>query len=268
MNNALAVVQNSLMEEWQLDKELGEYAARSGIGNMYESALKAHVARELGISSAAALNGVYIIEGKPSISPALAWALIVSHPQFDGYTEKRMTDATGAFYGWEITLKRKNGVQATRRFTMEDAQRITVGKSNQKLADKDNWKNYPENVCYWRAMGFTQDIVWPDVTLGMKRSDELGADISPDGNVIQAPANYVIEMPQTPPVPVPGEVIPQYGIDTARLIELASTEEIMAANGGQFPLTPEDVNRTVHGLVISGKITLEVQNEQSIPNPE
>lgn len=259
-SNTLAVVRNSLMEEWQLDKELGEYAARSGIGNMYESALKAHVARELGISSAAALNGVYIIEGKPSISPALAWALIVSHPQFDGYTEKRMTNANGDFHGWEITLKRKNGVQATRRFTMDDASRITVNKAGGKLSEKDNWKNYPENVCYWRAMGFTQDIVWPDVTLGMKRSDELGADISPDGNVLQAPADYVIEMPETE--------VPQYGIDTAKLIELASTDEIMAANNGQFPLTPDDVNRTVHVLVTSGKITLEVQNEQSIVDSE
>lgn len=254
MSQEIMIRPTSIIEEWQLDKELGEYASRAGIGNMYESALKAHVARELGISSAAALNGVYIIEGKPSIAPALAWALIVVHPQFDGYSEKRITDANGHFYGWEITMRRKNGVQATRRFTMEDAQRVTVGKSGQKLADKDNWKNYPENVCYWRAMGYVEDVVWPDVTLGMKRSDELGASISPEGEVIDitptAPEIRVETV--TPSAPA----IPNYGFTITRLMEVASNEDIIAANGGGFPITPEQVNQTVHNLVTAGKITV------------
>jgi hypothetical protein len=127
-------------------------------------------------------------------------------------------------------------------------------------------------------MGFTEDVVWPDVTLGMKRADELGADITPDGQVITS--NYVIEMPPETPVPqdVPSTTIPletpqmppqsateapSYGFDVARLIEVANQEEIMAANGGQFPLTPEQINATVHTLVTSGKLVMNNETDKA-----
>jgi hypothetical protein len=56
---------------------------------------------------------------------------------------------------------------------------------------------------------------------------------------------------------------PSYGFDVARLIEVANQEEIMAANGGQFPLTPEQINATVHTLVTSGKLVMNNETDKA-----
>lgn len=288
MNKALTIYPKQ--EDWELCKQLGEYAGRGGILDIFKSALQIYIGREIGISTAAALNGLHIIEGKPSIAPKLAWAMIQNHPEFENYTENRLTDAQGDFYGWDITLKRKNGIQAIRRFTMDDARRITQG--GKTLADKDNWRNYAEDMCYWRTQARVHSAVFPDVAMGMNRSDELGADITPDGDVIidvtpkqktiikmtkQQEKDYLDDkidiMPDgtivhtQSPVSAPSvrsetvseaPAVPQikdYKKTLADLFKMTSQDEIIEAhNGESLPITPEQVNLTWHNLIQSSKI--------------
>lgn len=270
-NNAIIVRPTSAMEEWQRAKEWGEYAARTGIvKNLYEGAIKAYAAYELGITAIAAANGLYIIDtgqgAKPSQSPLLVWGRILTHPEFAGYTEKRITDANGHFYGWEITMRRQkaNGIviEATRRFTVEDSTRIIYDKRESKtLADKDNYKNYGENMHYWRAMGFVEDVVWQDLNMGIKRPDELGAMTDQNGEIIDITP---LSQPTVPEIEIAKQVesaIPNYGFTLTQLMEAASNEDIIAANGGGFPVTLEQVNRTVHNLVLEGKIKNDPTND-------
>ena len=200
---AIAVIHSPLTPTvWDMINSIAKKAEASRDYGQREAqiAIKMAVAYEHRIPLTSALSSVYVIEDKPSLSPQLIWAKILIHPDFDGYEEERL-EKDGKFYGWEITLKRKNGVQATRRFTMDDANRIIATKDGKTLAQKSNWQNYPEDVCYSRTMARAQKAVFADVTQGLYAADELGADITPDGEVVDAATWTVVaeSPPQTPP---------------------------------------------------------------------
>jgi len=170
-------------------QESREFGARE-----QEIAMKMLVAWEHGVPITSALSTVYIIDKKPSIAPKLTWAKIVGHPELAEYKEERLASA-GKFYGWKITLKRKNGVGAMRRFTLDDAKRAG-------LIDKTNWQTYPEQVCYWRALGFVQDVVFGDVSQGLYRPEELGAEVDTSGEPL--PSDFpIIDIGGEPQITVP-----------------------------------------------------------------
>lgn len=266
---ALSTVQLTV-SDWEMAKEFGLYAEKSGIGREHKNALKVYAAKELGLSSIAALKGIHIIDGTPSLSPKLVWANIVIHPEFENYEERKLLDSESNFLGYEIALSRTNGINASRQFTLNDAKQISVS-STMNLIDKDNWKNYPERMCYWRAMAFVQDVVFPDVSLGLIRSDELGADITPDGEVVKndtwqvEPTLYEQEqqaIKQDLADVMNTETIPDYGYNLTQLLETAQEQEIDIAsfNNGNIPQTDEQVNQLVHKLVQKGLIDYDFIN--------
>ena len=79
------------------------------------------------------------------------------------------------------------------RFTLQDAQKAGLNGS-------DNWRKYPRNMLFARAL--SNGVKWycPDVTGGPAYTpDELGAVVDEDGEVIEA---EVVERP-TPPIHQP-----------------------------------------------------------------
>jgi len=225
---ALTMRQTLTPNVWEMIMAIGQATADSKQFNMYhpeEAAIKMLVAYEHGIPLTSALSTVYVIDNKPVFAPVLMWAKILASPDFDSYEEKRLEKPDGSFAGWEMTLRRKNGHQATRRFTMDQARAITVNASGKKLADKDNWRNYPEDVCYWRVMERCAKVVFADVIAGIYSADELGADITPEGNVIDAdPWSVVVPEPEQPPK-----------VDFDYLLEHWTADQIIEANGGKVP---------------------------------
>jgi len=78
---------------------------------------------------------------------------------------------------------------------MEDA-------GNAGLIARDNWKKYPRNMLFSRAMSNGAKWHCPDVGAGapIYTPDELGADVDDEGAVI--PGQYTIESVQElPPLP-------------------------------------------------------------------
>ncbi len=217
------------------------YASRKwGAGSAADAAMKMLTGVERGLPLTTSLQCVYMVNNRPAIQPKAAWGLIVGHPDFDatGYKEERLTDASGKFTGYAITLKRKSGLSARRQFTMEDAQRAG-------LTTKDNWKNYPENCCYWRAMGFAEDAAFPDVLMGLYRADELGASITPDGDVIEGSWSVVQPAPSaSAPTPEP--------FDFNVLMARFSPDAIMAASqevcGKAMPATDDEWRQVAEKL--------------------
>lgn len=204
---------------------------------------------ELGLSLTASFEFIHLIDGKPGLSPRGALALIQQHPNFGSLDVQDITDASGKPERCRVTMTRKNGYTYTVEFTMEDAKRAGLIKGG------SGWEKYPANMLRWRAIGYCADVVFPDVLGGMKRVDELGGPISKEGDIAPV-SDFVIESePAEPPASVP-----QYGFTMAKLIEIANNEDIMAANNGAFPVTAEQVNTTVHNLVLTGK--LELDNEK------
>ena len=145
---------------------------------------------ELGLGLGAAFEFIHVIQGKPGLSPRGALALIQNHPQFAGMEIKDGVGPNGEPSACRVTMKRTNGFEYTAEFTMEDAARAGLVKPD------SGWIKYPANMLRWRAVGFCADVVFPDVFGGMKRSDELGSDITAEGEVIDA--TCTVQQPEPP----------------------------------------------------------------------
>jgi hypothetical protein len=164
-------------------------------------------------------------------------------------------------------MKRKNGFEYTVTFTIEDA------KQAQLIKPDSGWDKYPANMLRWRAIGYCIDVVFPDVIGGMKRSDDLGVNITPEGDVWQQPPVVVEIKPEVSKEenkpkpktnsPEPKEEIPQYGWTLQQLLENVPDADVMAVNNNEIPVTDEQVNLTVHRLKEAGKINMEKEDDQS-----
>ncbi len=142
---------------------------------------------ELGMGLTASFELIQVVQGKPTLSPRGALALIHQSPELAGL---KITEKTGSCTVW---MKRQNGVEYELTWTMEDAQRTGQVKPDSA------WATYPGNMLRWRCIGFVADVVFPDVIGGMKRADELGAQIDREGNVIEG--TWAPAPPAVPPAP-------------------------------------------------------------------
>lgn len=193
--------------------------------------LKGH---ELGLSLTAAFEFVQVIQGKPTLSPRGALALILRSGELDGM---KVTDKPNACHVW---MRRKNGFEYETTWTMEDARKAGLIKPS------GAWEAYGPNMCRWRAIGFCADVVFPDVLGGLKRADEFGANIDAQGNVIEGEWTTAAG---TGTAPDAASVAMHAGDDShrtetitlERLLEQFTAEQIMAVNNGRIPETQEEI---------------------------
>jgi hypothetical protein len=198
---------------------------------------------ELGLSFTASFEFIHVIEGRPSLSPRGALALILNSPDYAGI---EITDEPDAC---TVTLRRRNGLVYTSRFTMEDAKRADL------IKERSGWERYPANMLRWRAIGFASDVVFPDITGGLKRADELGADLTPEGDILDGdwslPPSVEESTTPTSSVPSPTE---GGGVDVGRLGELTKrwgAAAILQANGGKFPADNAELDQVEAALAQS-----------------
>ena len=183
---------------------------------------------ELGLSFTSSLELITVIQGKPTLSPRGALALILSSPLCTGLKIDPITDTKGAPTGCRVWMKRTNGFEHTVTFTLDDARRAQLIKAD------SGWEKYPLNMCQWRAVGFCADVVFGDVLGGLKRADELGADLTPGGDVVEAQWQAVTAPAPTPELPATTpELLPTVSLND--LVLRYGPEAIMAANGGRIP---------------------------------
>jgi len=266
MSNALVP---TTLETWQTIQSIAPIAAAARMfGVTQEQAaivmLKGH---ELGLGLAAAFEFIHVIDGKPSIAPKGALAIM----HMSGAVEMRLTrltDPKGNFTGYECHMKRKDtNFEHTTRFTLEDAKRAYLTEGSPTSSGKrgyGNWEKYPENMCQWRAIGFAADVVCPDLLGGMIRPEEYGAVVDQDGAPIVAVKITDVTPrvpPQTPPVapraqtspsapqstkapadivPIPAEKVWTLS-DLPALIQQFGAEAIVGANFGNIPQSDAQV---------------------------
>ena len=130
---------------------------------------------ELGYGPFAAVNGLHIIQGKPTISANLMAAAVKGHPKYD-YRVRQMDDAAVSieFYEGSKSL----GVSS---FTIEDARK----------AKTQNLDKFPRNMLFARAM--SNGVRWycPDVFSGNAVYTPEDFDI--DSEMVQAPTMRVVD---------------------------------------------------------------------------
>jgi hypothetical protein len=188
---------------------------------------------ELGLNLTAAFEFIHVIQGRPSLSPKGALALILRSGELQ---EFKITEGEDFC---ECYMKRRNGFTYVARFSMEDAKQAQVVKPD------SGWEKYPKNMLRWRSIGFTSDIVFPDILCGMIRADDLGALITPDGDVIEgefkvtSPGSAAAANPSSATVSPETCAAPEIKLD-ALLAEYGPVK-ILAANDGKVPASQAEV---------------------------
>ena len=190
---------------------------------------------EMGLTLTASFEFITVIQGKPTLSPRGALALVQQSGLLEGMKIEDMKDASGAPSFCRVWMKRRGGFEYTTEFGMADAKRAGLVKPG------GAWESFPANMLRWRAIGYAIDIVFPDVTGGMKRADEFGAAVDNAGNVIEGTWTTVAPAPQpvvtTQQAPTLEELVAQYG-----------PEAVMQANNGRIPGTQEELWRVAEVL--------------------
>ena len=155
---------------------LAEAFARSGFFSDANDAAKAIVkiqaGRELGVPPVASMTGISIVKNRVTIGANILAGLVKRHPAYD-YRIITHDDTECS-----IEFFQDGDSVGASSFTMEDAQRAG-------LATKDNWRNWPRNMLFARAI--SNGVKWfcPDVTSGIPvyTPDEMDQPVNEDGSL-------------------------------------------------------------------------------------
>lgn len=119
--------------------------------------------QELGLKPMQAINGINVIQGKPTMAPQTMIALIyqkIPNPII------------------KIFKNNENEVCCTMARSKEHepytATWNTKKAADMKLLDKSNWKMQKENMMQWRAVAECARYVFPDIIQGFYTPDEMG----------------------------------------------------------------------------------------------
>ena len=212
---------------------VAETAFNSGLMNLSNSSqavMKILAGQEMGIGAFTSLSGIHIIQDKPVIGANLMAAAVKSSGKYNyRFSEfnKQVCDI--------VFLEKIDGIWSeigNSRFTMEDAAAAQLLDKKNKDGSENNWKKYPQNMLFARAM--SNGIRWycPDVFNGntVYTPDEFNKPVDSEGNMIegtwQAPAE-----PKTLGI---NELIQQYG-----------SEAVFSACNG---ILPDDDPEALHQL--------------------
>jgi len=147
------------------------------MGSASQAIVKIMAGRELGMPAFASLQGIDVIQGRLRLTANTLAAMVKEHDGTD-YRVRKWTDEECAIAFYENGEPEAVGVST---FTMKDA--VRAG-----LANKDNWKKWPRQMLFARAMSQGVSAFVPHVTKGIRAYTE-GDDLGPAR--VEAPPSRV-----------------------------------------------------------------------------
>ena len=211
-----------------------------GVANREQAAALLLKGWELGMGLGASLELIYVVQGRPCLSPRGALALIQNSLEFEAMRVDDLVDGKSYPCGCRVWMKRRNGFEYTVEVNIEDVKRAGL------LKPDSGWVKWPANMYRWRAVGFCADVVFPDLQGGMKRADEFGANISPDGDVIEGTWSVPVQTNEADDL-------------LRKLLAEHTAQEIMNANGGRIPATLEEVRAVSEALAAPASVLEPVE---------
>jgi len=138
-----------------------------------ENIFLAHIAgTPFGWDVTMSMRSFHIIEGQPTLKPEIQVALV---RQAGHSVTVKQSNADAVIL---VGRRSDTGDTAEVSYTTEDAKRAG-------LLGKGNWKSYPEDMLFARAVSRLNRRLFQDVLLGCAYvPEELGATVDPDGEVI------------------------------------------------------------------------------------
>lgn len=241
---------------WTMITEIAPVAHKSRLFGVTSAEAAAAImlkGYELGLGITTAFEYISIIQGRTSLKPIGAWALVQASGELAASKIVDENDTQGNPFACTVYLKRTNGAEYTSRVTMEDARRSGVVKPG------SGWETYPANMLRWRALGFAIDVVFPDVQGGMKRADEFGATVDADGNIVEVQWSEVSAKPAAQlQQPVADHEVEQVIVEQPKdisiqdLIDEHGAETVLKAmqkvTAGKMPEDQDQVNKIAEEL--------------------
>lgn len=258
-------------------KGLTELAVTLAIADNTPSALKGKPAavlavfltgRELGIPPMTALRNLHVIDGKVTVNPKVRAAMVrreglgrlwphqgpktivntVTGDERQKLCEcgSAYPDNNGDICTWHAERADDKGIIYSSTYTLAMAGAVKINSAGGTLAQKDNWKNYPDRMLSWRALGYLLDDAFPEIGTGLYSPDELGAITDEDGEpVIDVDSTEVLtdraskarkERKETPDPPASPDTIKMFNdrIDKIRGYK-GAPEALGALWSGQRP---------------------------------
>ena len=190
-SNGLITIKPQSLDAMTLGQTLAQSGFFSDSRQAAQAVVKVLAGQELGLGPIASMTGIYIVKGKVTLSANAMASVIKNSGRYDyRVTEHNDTICTVEYY----EQGKRIGISS---FSMQDAQRAG-------LAGGDNWKKYPRNMLFARAMSNGAKWFCADVFAGspVYTPDELGATVDGEsGQVIDAVEVEDISPP--PPEPEP-----------------------------------------------------------------
>jgi hypothetical protein len=180
---------------------LGEVLAKSGYfadaKDAAQCVVKVLAGRELGLPAIASMTGIFVIQGKPSLSANLMAAIIKRSGKYN-YKVRRM-EADGC----QIEFFEGGQLIGVSEFTMQDAK--VAGALDGK--NKHTWQAFPRNMLFARALSNGARWYTPDIFSGpIYTPEELDAPVSSDGI---PEASVPVRQLQAAPAPAESEDDPK-----------------------------------------------------------
>jgi hypothetical protein len=178
MTSALSNQQQSMMAQATALAQSGMLPRE--VSNPQKAFALMTMGQELGVGAWAAINGIHVIKGKPTISPQLMLALINKSGELADLKIK------GDANKCSVTMARGNRSPHTETFTMDNARAMG-------LAGKANWHKQPAVMLKWRAVSACARVVFPDVVIGFYTHEEIDPDMPVDveGQIVEV--NYTAD---------------------------------------------------------------------------
>ena len=165
------------------------------VKSMAQALVKVMAGAELGIPPFASMTGINIIQGKPTLGANVLATLVKNDQRYDYQVIK--CDETECTLDWYENGKRRG----QSGFTIREAQ-------NAGLTSKDNWKKYPSDMLFARAISRGARRFAPGIFGGspVYTPDELGVDTDPDGYIDTTARDVPAEKEAETTVTIPPEV--------------------------------------------------------------
>lgn len=173
MTNALTVYESG---NFELMQRTAQAMVTSGFfkdtRDLSQAIVKVMAGAELGLPPFASMTGINIIQGKPALGSNVIATLVKNSGRYD-YRIKQCDEKAAVLTWYE------NGQAiGESAFNIEEANRAG-------LTGKDNWKKYPSDMLFARAVSRGARRFAPGIFGGspVYTPDELGADVDPDGYI-------------------------------------------------------------------------------------
>lgn len=144
---------------WKVAKGLYQSGMFPNAKNVYGALTLVEYGRELGMPPVISLQTMSVIHGTICIESKVLLAKAISSGVKIKIIEKTKEKAV-------VSFARKGHEVFTETFTIEDAESIG-------LTNKQNWKQYPEEMCYWRCVAKGLRAYAPDLFLGLYTKEEV-----------------------------------------------------------------------------------------------